>query len=82
MRNNGWEGYSVPLPELDEILRSTYGVLVYREQVLEVARVVAGFTLAEGDQMRRAMTKDRGPGATCEVRKKFLRRAAETACRL
>ena len=55
----------------------TYGVLVYQEQVLDVANAVAGFTLAEGDLLRRAMTKDRGPGAMQELRREFLRRAWE-----
>ena len=55
----------------------TYGVLVYQEQVLEVANAVAGFTLAEGDLLRRAMTKDRGPGAMQDLRREFLRRARE-----
>jgi len=76
MRRNGLEDYSIPLEELDEVLRSTYGVLIYQEQVLEVAHRVAGFTLAEGDLIRRAMTKDRGYGAMDGIRKEFLRRAA------
>ena len=57
------EPYEAILPQLEEVLRPTYGVLVYQEQVLAVANAVAGFTLAEGDLLRRAMTKDRGPGA-------------------
>ncbi len=76
MRRNGLEPYSVPLPELEEVLRPTYGILMYQEQVLEVARAVAGFSLAEGDRLRRAMTKDRGYGAMDEVKKLFLERAA------
>lgn len=75
MRRNGEEEYAVPLPELDRILRPTYGVLVYQEQVLAVARAVAGFSLAEGDQLRRAMTKERGPGAMDGLRREFVRRA-------
>ena len=75
LRRNGEEPYSVPLPELEEVLRPTYGVLLYQEQVLEIARRVAGFTLAEGDLLRRAMTKDRGPGAMRELRAEFLERA-------
>lgn len=75
MRRNGREKYSVPLPELDEILRPTYGVLLYQEQVLEVAHAVAGFTLAEGDGLRRAMTKDRRPEAMRDIRREFLSRA-------
>src|SRR5215211_7421405 len=76
-RRNGREAYSVILPELEEVLRPTYGVLVFQEQVLAVANAVAGFTLAEGDLLRRAMTKDRGPGAMRELRLEFMRRARE-----
>lgn len=75
MRRNGRERYDVPLPELDEILRPTYGILLYQEQVLEIAHRVAGFTLAEGDLLRRAMTKDRSPGAMRGIRSEFLSRA-------
>lgn len=77
MRKNGQEPYSAILPELEEVLRHTYGVLVFQEQVLEVANAVAGFSLAEGDLLRRAMTKDRGPGAMQDIRREFLRRARE-----
>ncbi|QIN81524.1 DNA polymerase III subunit alpha [Rubrobacter tropicus] len=65
------------LPELREVLRRTYGVLVYQEQVLAVANAVAGFSLTEGDMLRRAMTKDRGPGAMNGLRREFLDRAGE-----
>jgi error-prone DNA polymerase len=77
MRRNGLEPYSVPLPELDAVLKPTYGVLIYQEQVLEVAHAVAGFSLSEGDLLRRAMTKNRGRGAMDGVRKRFLRRAVD-----
>src|SRR5215213_6886779 len=77
MRRNSWESYQVVLPELEEVLGPTYGILVYQEQVLAVANAVAGFTLAEGDLLRRAMTKDRGPGAMEDLRKEFMRRARE-----
>lgn len=75
MRKNGLEPYTVSLPELDPVLRPTYGVLVFQEQVLEVAHLVAGFSLAEGDQIRRAMTRDRGPGAMDALRGEFVARA-------
>ena len=77
LRRNALEEYSVPLPELEELLRETYGVMVYQEQVLAAARAVAGFSLAEGDLLRRAMTKDRGPGAMDGIRREFLRRARQ-----
>jgi len=76
-RKGGRERVSYPLSEIEEILRETYGVLIYQEQVLEVARAVAGFTLAEGDQLRRAMTRDRGREQMREVRRDFVRRAIQ-----
>ena len=76
-RRHGLEPYSVPLPELDEILRPTYGVLIFQEQVLEVANAVAGFSLAEGDLIRRAMTKDGGPTAMRRLREGFVERALD-----
>src|SRR3712207_1599957 len=75
LRRHGEEPYAVPLPELEPVLRSTYGVLVFQEQVLEIACVVAGFSLAEGDQIRRAMTRDRGPGTMKDLREEFVSRA-------
>ena len=75
LRRQGREQYSVPLPELGPVLRSTYGVLIFQKQVLEIACVVAGFSLAEGDQIRRAMTRDRSPGAMKELREEFVSRA-------
>ncbi len=47
--------YSHPL--LEEVCRETYGIMVYQEQVMEAARVIAGYTLGEADILRRAMSK-------------------------
>jgi len=46
-------------PILEPILKETYGLTIYQEQVLLIARDVAGFTLAQADTLRRAMTKKR-----------------------
>ncbi|MGI8911248.1 MAG: DNA polymerase III subunit alpha [Rubrobacteraceae bacterium] len=75
-RRNGQEPYSVPLEELEPVLRPTYGVMVFQEQVLAICHRVAGFSLAEGDLVRRAMTRARGPGAMQELRERFVRSAA------
>ena len=45
------------LPQLEEILEETYGVIVYQEQVIQIFNKVAGFTLGEADMVRRAMGK-------------------------
>jgi DNA polymerase-3 subunit alpha len=54
---HGREAISYPLPELEPILEETYGVIVYQEQVMEIARRVGGFSLGQADILRRAMGK-------------------------
>ena len=44
-------------PKLESILRPTYGVILYQEQVMQIAQVLAGYTLGEADLLRRAMGK-------------------------
>jgi len=44
-------------PDLEPILKRTYGVLIYQEQIMEIAVVMAGFSLAEADILRRAISK-------------------------
>ncbi|AWG42945.1 DNA polymerase III subunit alpha [Candidatus Borreliella tachyglossi] len=46
-----------PHPDLVEVLKPTYGVIVYQEQVMEVARIIGGFSLGKADILRRAMGK-------------------------
>lgn len=70
-RKHGQESYQLPDPSLAPILGSTYGILVYQEQVMQLASAMAGFTLGEADLLRRAMSKKKR--ATMEsMRTKFL----------
>ncbi|MBX2801202.1 MAG: DNA polymerase III subunit alpha [Myxococcales bacterium] len=46
-----------PLPVLEPILESTYGTIIYQEQVMQIAQVMAGYSLGEADLLRRAMGK-------------------------
>ena len=46
-----------PHPDLKEVLEPTYGVIVYQEQVMEVAQIIGGFSLGKADILRRAMGK-------------------------
>ena len=46
-----------PLPELEPILKETYGVIVYQEQVMKISSVLAGYSLGDADILRRAMGK-------------------------
>lgn len=47
-------------PQLEPILAPTYGCIVYQEQVMEIVRVLAGYTLGRSDILRRAMSKKKG----------------------
>ncbi len=63
-----------PLPQLKSLLEETYGVIVYQEQVMKIANILAGYTLGDADQLRRAMGKKK-PKVMEEERGKFLRGA-------
>ena len=56
-RKRGEEPVSYILPELETILESTYGVITYQEQVMRIAQVLAGISLAEADVLRKAVGK-------------------------
>src|SRR6185503_11967873 len=56
-RKNGREPIHYPHPMLEDVLRETYGIFVYQEQVMEAAKVLAGYSLGEADLLRRAMGK-------------------------
>ena len=56
-RKHGNSPVTYPHELLEEVLEETYGVIVYQEQVMEAARVLAGFSLGQADILRRAMGK-------------------------
>ncbi|NMH67970.1 DNA polymerase III subunit alpha [Bacillus sp. RO3] len=56
-RKHGGQKVEYPLPDLKPILEMTYGVIVYQEQIMQIASKMAGFTLGEADLLRRAVSK-------------------------
>src|SRR5579875_813195 len=70
-RKSGRKKVTYDLPQLKEILEETYGVIVYQEQVMQIAASVAGFSLGEADVLRRAMGKKK-PEVMIAMREKFL----------
>jgi len=56
-RKNGRAEIEYPHPMLEEVLKETYGIFVYQEQVMQAAQVLAGYSLGEADLLRRAMGK-------------------------
>ena len=65
-----------PHPLLESVARETYGVMVYQEQVMEAARVIAGFSLSEADVLRNAMGK-KLPEVMAKKRETFVKGAEE-----
>jgi DNA polymerase-3 subunit alpha len=57
--NSKWgrEQIRYPHPDLETILKETYGVIVYQEQVMQVAQIIGGYSLGQADLLRRAMSK-------------------------
>ncbi len=77
-RKRGKTAIRYEIPQLEEILRETYGVIVYQEQVMRIANVVAGFTLGEADLLRRAMGKKK-PEEMDKQKNRFIDGAKKNA---
>ena len=56
-RKNGEEAPDYLHPSLEAVLKETYGVIIYQEQVMQIAQILAGYSLGEADLLRRAMGK-------------------------
>lgn len=56
-RKHGRKQVEYPHPELEPVLRNTYGVILYQEQVMQIAQVLANYTLGGADILRKAMGK-------------------------
>lgn len=55
--NQKLDEYEVPHPDLKEVLNESHGVILYQEQVMKIAQIMSGYTLAEADSLRKAMGK-------------------------
>jgi DNA polymerase-3 subunit alpha len=70
-RKHGKEEVKYPHPKLEPILEPTYGVIVYQEQVMQIAQVLAGYSLGDADNLRRAMGK-KDAGKMKKERERFI----------
>lgn len=75
-RRAGREETVYPCPEVEDILKATYGIIVYQEQVMQIAQKVAGYSLGEADILRKAMGKKKAD-QMAEQRDKFVFGALE-----
>jgi DNA polymerase III, alpha subunit (EC 2.7.7.7) len=75
-RKHGREPVEYPFPELEPILKETYGVWVYQEQIMKASQILAGFTPGEADTLRKAIGKKKKE-VMQEMREKFIKGAVE-----
>jgi DNA polymerase-3 subunit alpha len=73
-RKHGKQRVDYPHPKLEPILKPTYGVILYQEQVMQIAQVLAGYSLGAADLLRRAMGK-KNPEKMAEQREVFTQGA-------
>ncbi|MGE0157733.1 MAG: DNA polymerase III subunit alpha, partial [Geobacter sp.] len=70
-RKHGRQKVVYDLPQLEPILKDTYGVIVYQEQVMQISRSLAGYSLGRADLLRRAMGK-KDPAVMAKEKEPFL----------
>jgi DNA polymerase-3 subunit alpha len=70
-RKQGKVSITYEVPELEPLLKDTYGVIVYQEQVMAIANTIAGFSLGQADILRRAMGKKK-PAEMEKLRTRFI----------
>jgi DNA polymerase-3 subunit alpha len=75
-RKHGVEDFNYDFPQLEPILKDTYGVIVYQEQVMQIAQVLGNYSLGGADLLRRAMGKKK-PEEMAKQKKIFLDGAKE-----
>ncbi len=75
-RKHGRKKIEYELPELKEMLEDTWGVIVYQEQVMQIANRLAGYSLGEADVLRRAMGKKK-PEEMAQQRERFVEGAVQ-----
>jgi DNA polymerase-3 subunit alpha len=73
---HGKKAAKYPHPDIESILKPTYGIILYQEQVMQIAQVLAGYTLGGADMLRRAMGKKK-PEEMAKQREIFTKGALE-----
>jgi DNA polymerase-3 subunit alpha len=77
-RKHGKKTVEYLVPQLEPILKETYGVIVYQEQVMKIAGDLANYSMAEADDLRKAMGK-KIPEIMAEHRERFMQGASENS---
>ena len=80
-RKNGQVPVTYIIPELESILKDTYGVIIYQEQVMNIAAALADYSMAEADNLRKAMGK-KISHMMAQERERFLTRSKKKGIEL
>lgn len=75
-RRKGEEQVEYLDPSLENILKPTYGIIIYQEQIMQIASVIAGYSYAEADILRRAMSKKK-ESVLLEQKEEFITRSIQ-----
>ncbi len=75
-RKHGREPVEYPFPELEPILKETYGVIVYQEQIMKMSQILSGFTPGEADTLRKGIGKKKKEIIE-QMRNKFIEGAVQ-----
>ena len=75
-RKHGEEPVEYPFSQLEPVLKETYGVIVYQEQVMKMSQILAGFTPGEADTLRKAIGKKKAD-LMAQMKDKFIKGAVE-----
>jgi len=76
LRKHGKEAIEYDFPELKEILQDTYGIVVYQEQVMQIARKIGGFSRGEADSLRKIISK-KEVSKLSKVKEEFIKKSVE-----
>ncbi|NPA51850.1 MAG: DNA polymerase III subunit alpha [Aquificae bacterium] len=75
-RKHGRKPVEYPFKEVKEVLEETYGIVVYQEQIMFIANILSGFTMAEADTLRKAIGKKKAD-VMAQVKDRFINGAVE-----
>ena len=70
-RKNKQVAISYPHPKLESVLKDTFGTIIYQEQVMMIAQIIAGFSISEADKLRKAMGKKKA-GVMQKMKQNFI----------
>lgn len=73
-RKNGQEKIDYIHPDLEKVLKSTYGIMIYQEQIMMIANIMADYSLGEADVLRKAMSK-KNKDLLLKEKEKFTKRS-------